>query len=160
MYTSASAIGSTSSASMPAGPPLRPSEALAAAPFGGAVGSVKDAAAPPPAAAAPNTLSWNFACAAFLRRHAYTAYPASSSTSTPSPPNSIGSSRYSSYHSRGAAALPLALATGTAGFAGSFFASAFGCTGAGFAASGLAGSGFGACATGGGAGGGAGFTGS
>src|SRR5439155_9273975 len=91
MYTSASAIGSTSSVSIPAGAWLTPwTETVVVVPEGGAVGSASDAAAPP-AAAAPRTLSWNLAWAFFFLRRSHQKYTPRSTRTRPSPARYTGS---------------------------------------------------------------------
>src|SRR5689334_7819930 len=96
MYTSASAMGSTSSASMPAGAVLADGATLAEPLVGGAVGSAREAAPALLAEAAPRTLSWNLACAFFFRRHVHQPYTMSRRTSAASSPRYIGLSRNSS----------------------------------------------------------------
>src|SRR5258708_29929186 len=98
MYTSASAIGSSSSASIPAGAwlatPWTETVVVVVLP-GGTVGSPREAAAPP-ALAAPKTLSWNLAWAFFFRRQVHHPDIASSKNNPPSKPQDIGFSRNSS----------------------------------------------------------------
>src|SRR5471032_2488926 len=99
MYTSASAIGSTSSAST--APTLESlTEACdTAAPvstFWLAAPLNTDEAPRLAAGGAPMTLSWNRDCWAFLRLQAHQPYPTRSRTTTAKPPSAMGLSRNSS----------------------------------------------------------------
>src|SRR3954468_3335662 len=115
MYTSASAIGSTSSASIPE---VWLTDACDAEP--GERESPSEGPLPPPV---PSTLSEKLAWLDFFRRHDHKAYPRSSTTTAPRPASATWLSRNSSIRLGGGG--------GGAAFAFGFAGSAFFASGAG-----------------------------